>query len=139
MPVNHTLFGGTNFGAGIFGPGAPVGPVVSTITAAYNVVVLPYPDNILAITIMVIPGDNIALEFNFVNVFASGETCVVATFTASSNDVASIKRFYVGTFAQIELSNTMTPGETVQIECAATGSLGTQAAGFVDLVAFNSF
>ena len=93
MLGNPTLFGHTNFGAGIFGPGAPVGPVVSAITAAYNAVVLPYPDNILAITIMVIPGDNIALEFNFVNVLAPGETCAVATFTASSNNVASISRF----------------------------------------------
>ncbi len=109
------------------------------INAAFNTIIVPYTNDILAKTIMVIPGDNIALEFNFANVFASGETCVVATFTASSNSVASIQRFYTGTFAQIQLSNTMVPGQTVRIECAATGSLGTQAAGFCDLVAFSSY
>jgi hypothetical protein len=109
------------------------------ITSSYNIIVLPYPDNILAITIMVMPGDNIALGFNFVNVLAKGEIVASAVFTSSSNLITSITKSNSGAFSQIELSNTMISGQTVCVECSVTGSMGTQAAGFVDLVAFNSY
>ena len=109
----------------------------------YNMIIRPYPNNVLAPTVMVFPGGTIVLKFDFsqvlVNNSAMAESIISASFLTSSNSVAAVSRSFAGSTAAIVLTNNIVPGQTISIKCIVTGSLGTQAAGFVYLVGTNSF
>jgi len=108
-----------------------------------NTIITPSPQDTIGPTIIVPPGSNVALEFNFSKVFINTpsllESVVSATYYASSTRVVAISRSISGYAAIITLSNTLTPGETVSVNCNVIGSLGTQSGAYCWLNGLNGF
>jgi hypothetical protein len=135
--------GAFNFGEDFFGgPAIPVVPV-PPVTAMATVVVTPNPQDFLGRTIMIVPGDNLTITFDFSKVFGFSagqvpETVVADSFFTSSTDIVKVATSMVGQMAILTISNTMTPGETVSLACYATGSLGSQSAGYAWLTAYDT-
>jgi hypothetical protein len=108
-----------------------------------NTIITPNPQDVTGPTVIVSPGSNITLEFNFSKVFINTpsllESVVSATYYSSSDKVAAISRSVSGYAAIITLSNTLTPGEIVSVNCNVTGSLGTQSGAYCWINGLNSF
>ncbi len=108
-----------------------------------NTIITTSPQNIIGPTIIVSPGINVTLEFNFSKVFINTpsvmESVSSAAYYASSSKVTAISRSISGYAAIVTLSNTLSPGETVSVSCNATGSLGTQSGAFCWMTGLNSF
>ena len=135
--------GNFNFGEGLFGgPAIPVVPV-PPVTAMATIIVTPNPQYFLGRTIMIVPGDNLTITFDFSKVFGFSagqvpETVVADSFFTSSAYIVKVASSMVGSTAIITISNTMTSGKTVRIACYATGSLGSQSAGYAWLVGYDT-
>jgi hypothetical protein len=142
MALSDT-FGSSDFAEVLFGgPAIPVVPV-PPVTAVFTVTVTSNPQDFLGRTLMIIPGDNLTISFDFSKVFGFSagqvpETVVADSFFTSSADIVKVASSMIGQTAIITISNTMTPGEVVSISCYATGSLGSQSAGYCWLVGYDT-
>jgi hypothetical protein len=135
--------GAFNFGEDLFG--GPVIPVVPVppVTAVFTVTVTPNPQDFLGRTLMIVPGENLTISFDFSKVFGFSagqvpETVVADSFFTSSADIVKVASSMIGSTAIITVSNTMTPGEVVSVACYATGGLGSQSAAYCWLVGYDT-
>jgi hypothetical protein len=111
--------------------------------ALITVVVTPNSQDFLGRTIIIVPGKNLTIAFDFSKVFGFSagqipETVVADSFFTSSTDIVKVASSMVGSTAIITISNTMTSGEVVSIACYATGSLGSQSAAYCWLVGYDT-